>query len=88
MELLLSEEEITAHDALKLGAVNKVVPLHSLEKSTLNMAQAFAKKPSDSLTVIKRLLNYSEQNLADYLEFENQELIHSLGFPTLNNIFS
>ena len=87
-EILLSEKEITAKDALKLGAVNKVVPLYSLEKSTLNMAQEFAKKPSDSLTVIKRLLNYSEQNLTDYLEFENQELMHSLGFTTLNNRFS
>jgi 2-(1,2-epoxy-1,2-dihydrophenyl)acetyl-CoA isomerase len=87
-ELLLSEKEITAKDALELGAVNKIVPLHSLEKSTFNMAQTFAKKPSDSLTVIKRLLNYSEQNLADYLEFENHELMHSLGFTTLNNRFS
>lgn len=30
---------------------------------------------------------YSEQNMADYLEFENQELIHSIGFITLNNRF-
>lgn len=87
-ELLLSEEDITAEDALKLGFVNKVVPLRSLEKATLALAQELAKKPSDSLTVIKRLLNYSEQKLADYLEFENHELTHSLGFITLNNGFS
>lgn len=57
-ELLVSEKEITAHDALKLGAVNKVVPLHPLEKITIGMAQAFAKKSSDSVKIIKRLLNY------------------------------
>lgn len=81
-ELLLSEKEITAKDALELGVVNKVVPMHSLEKSTLKMAKVFAKKPSDSITAIKRLLNYSEQNLANYLEFENHELMHTLGFST------
>ena len=87
-ELLLSEEEITAKDALELGVVNKVIQLHSLEEATLEMAQAFAKKPSDSLTVIKRLLNYSDQNLADYLELENQELMHALGFATQFHRFS
>ena len=79
-ELLLSEEEITAKDALELGVVNKVVPLHLLEEATLERARAFAKKPSDSLTAIKRLLNYTDQDLADYLEFENRELMHALGF--------
>lgn len=79
-ELLLSEEEITAKDALELGVVNKVVPLHSLEEATLEKAQAFAKKPSDSLKVIKRLLNYTARDLGDYLELENQELMHTLRF--------
>jgi len=87
-ELLLSEEEITAQDALELGVVNKVVPLHSLESSALEMARVFAKKPSDSLTMIKKLLNYPDQNLADYLEYENQELMHVLGFPTEFHRFS
>ena len=86
-ELLLSEEEITAKDALDLGVVNKVVPLHSLEISTLEMAREFAKKPSDSLTMIKRLLNYPDQNLADYLEYENHELMHALEFSTEFNRF-
>jgi 2-(1,2-epoxy-1,2-dihydrophenyl)acetyl-CoA isomerase len=81
-ELLLSEKEIKAHDALKLGAVNKVVPLHSLEKITLKMAQEFAKKPADSVKLIKKLLNSSKQNPADFLEFENHELMHTLGFKT------
>ena len=87
-ELLLSEEEITAKDALEFGVVNKVVPPHSLEISTLEMAQAFAKKPSESLTAIKRLLNYPAQNLGDYLEYENHELMHALGFATQFHRFS
>lgn len=87
-ELLLSEEEITAKDALELGVVNQVVPVHSLKKVTIEKAQKYAKKPSESLTVIKRLLNYSERNLEDYLEFENQELMHTLGFFTEHGRFS
>jgi len=79
-ELLLSEEEITAHDALEFGLVNKVVPLHSLKECTLEKAQAFAKKPPGSLTAIKRLLNFADQDFADYLEMENHELMHILRF--------
>jgi len=77
-ELLLSEEEITAHDALAFGLVNKVVPLHSLKECTLEKAQVFAKKPSGSLAAIKRLLNFADQDLDDYLELENHELMNVL----------
>ncbi|MGV7223936.1 MAG: enoyl-CoA hydratase/isomerase family protein [Nitrospinales bacterium] len=84
-ELLLSEEEITANDALELGLVNKVVPPHSLKECTLERAQAFAKKPSDSLTAIKRLLNFADQDFVDYLELENHELMHVLRFAAGNS---
>jgi len=79
-ELLLSEEEITANEALELGLVNKVVPLHSLKERTLERAQAFAKKPPGSLKAIKKLLNFADQDFEDYLELENQELMHILRF--------
>jgi 2-(1,2-epoxy-1,2-dihydrophenyl)acetyl-CoA isomerase len=88
LELLLSEKEITAKDALKLGVVNKVVPSHSLKKATLEMAKEFAEKPSDSLRIIKRLINYPDRDLADYLELENSELMHALGFTTEYSRFS
>ncbi len=41
-ELLLSEKDLTAHEALRLGLVNKVVPPEQLEESSLNKAKEFA----------------------------------------------
>lgn len=80
---LLSEEEITAQEALRLGMVDKVVALSDLEEAVLKTAQHFAQKPAGSLSGVKRLLNYSMRDLKDYLEFENEELfriIMSNGF--------
>jgi enoyl-CoA hydratase/carnithine racemase len=71
---LLSEEEITAQEALRLGIVDKVVASSNLEEAALKTAQNFAQKPAGSLSGVKRLLNYSMRDLKDYLEFENEEL--------------
>ena len=73
-KILLSEEEITAQEALRLGIVDKVVALSDLEEAALKTAQHFAQKPAGSLSGVKRLLNYSMRDLKDYLEFENDEL--------------
>jgi enoyl-CoA hydratase/carnithine racemase len=71
---LLSEEEITAQEALRLGMVDKVVALSNLEEVVIKTAQHFAQKPAGSLSGVKRLLNYSMRDLKDCLEFENEEL--------------
>ncbi len=73
-ELMLSDKEITAQEALRLGLVNKVVPFEDLEAAAMKKAREFAQKPSSALTGVKRLLNYSMKDLAGYLEFENQVL--------------
>ena len=73
-EIFLSEEEITAQEALRLGIVDKVVALIDLEEAALKTAQHFAQKPIGSLLGVKRLLNYSMKEIEDYLEFENEEL--------------
>ena len=74
-EILLSDRDINAHEALKLGIVDKIVPVEELEDAALEMAQHLARKPAKTLTVIKRLLNYSIKDLMDYLDFENQEIL-------------
>jgi enoyl-CoA hydratase/carnithine racemase len=73
-EILLSEEEITAQEALRLGIVDKVVTLSDLEETALKTAQHFTQKPTGSLLGVKRLLNYTIKEIEDYLEFENEEL--------------
>ncbi|MFC1859145.1 enoyl-CoA hydratase/isomerase family protein [Thermodesulfobacteriota bacterium] len=71
-DFLLSEKEITAHDALQMGIVNEVVPVGVLEERAMEVAEQFAKMPATSLWGIKKLINYSCKDLSDYLEFENQ----------------
>lgn len=75
LEVLLSERDIDAYEALELGIVNKIVPLDDLEAKAFETATYFRKIPSTSLTGIKRLLNYSLKELKDYLEYENEELL-------------
>ncbi len=43
------------------------------------MAQHLARKPAGTLTVVKRLLNYSIKDLQGYLDFENQEILKIIG---------
>ena len=80
-ETLLSAEEITAQEAMRLGIVDKVVPLGELEEAALKVAQSFAQKPATTLSGVKRLLNYSMKDLQGYLDLENQELIKMLESP-------
>jgi len=78
-ELLLSEEDITAEEALRLGLVDKVVPLNDLREAAMDRAREYAGKPARSLRCIKRLIGYSLKDLHDYLEFETRELTNMIG---------
>ena len=77
-EILLSSKSISAHEALKLGIVNEVVPYRRLEDAALRAAQRFAQKPTASLSGTKKLLNYPVEDLEDYLAFETKELLRTL----------
>jgi hypothetical protein len=82
-KILLSGENINAQEALRLGIVNKVVPVNDLKEAALSIAQRFAKIPAQYSSGIKRLLNYNIRDLKDYLEYENEILrgiIHSDNF--------
>ena len=74
-EILLFRKEITAHEALKLGIVDRVVTFENLESETLKIAHQFCERPSSTLSGTKRLLNFPIKDLKEYLEFENQEFL-------------
>ena len=74
-EILLSGRDITAHEAISLGIVDRIEPLDKLEETALEMARRFSQKPVSSLSVIRRLLNYSRKDLEGYLRLENKELL-------------
>jgi 2-(1,2-epoxy-1,2-dihydrophenyl)acetyl-CoA isomerase len=73
-EVLLYEKDITAQDALRLGIVDRVVPLEKLEESAIKVAHWFSRKPARTLEGVKKLLNRSKEGLIENLELENQEI--------------
>jgi 2-(1,2-epoxy-1,2-dihydrophenyl)acetyl-CoA isomerase len=77
-EILLSGQDITALEALRLGIVDKVVPLAELNEEALKVAKSFAEKPAGSLSGVKALLNYFIKDLEEYLKLENQLLLGML----------
>ena len=56
-ELLWAGEPMTAEEALRLGAVNRVVPRDSLDEETMKLAQKIALTPPGTLQATKRSIN-------------------------------
>ncbi len=73
-QLLLLEDEIPAEQALKLGIVDTVVPHTELETTALRAAQKISQTQPRTLSGVKRLTNYSLQELKVYLARETEEL--------------
>jgi len=78
LEILLCDTDIIADEAMKLGIVDRVVPQEELEKAAIDTARRFAQKPARSLAGLKKLINYSMNNLKDYMAIEYKELIKVL----------
>lgn len=83
--IMLSEEDITAGEALKLGLVDEIAAFNELQDAAFKVAEDFARKPSRSLKCCKRLLNFSFKDLREYLEFETDELTKMIG-PSGNGL--
>ena len=79
-QLLMSEKEISASEALEIGIVDIVVPYDKLAVTAIQTAQDWTQRSTRSLIGIKRLLNYSMKDLNDYLNFESDELLKTIGF--------
>ncbi len=75
LEILLSEEDISAQKALELGIVDKLVSADELENAALETARKFARKPGTTLAGVKRLLSYSMKDLEGFLQLENKVLL-------------
>ncbi len=61
-EMLFTSDEISAQDALRLGAVNHVVPRAELTSFTLAMARRIAEKNAFSLKLTKMAVNAAQDN--------------------------
>jgi len=71
MELTLLSERITADEAMRLGFVNKVVPLAELDAAVDKIAQQIARSARGSMAGAKRLVNTSlSHSLSEQLNAE------------------
>ncbi len=74
-EILLSGDDITAAQALEMGLVDEVVPAAQLDEATMKTAMHYAGLPRQTLTGIKRLMNFTTVDLKKYLEYENHVIV-------------
>jgi 2-(1,2-epoxy-1,2-dihydrophenyl)acetyl-CoA isomerase len=74
LELMLSNDGLTASQAHVLGIAQRVVPVDELETAAIECARDFASKPAAALALNKRLLNSDLGRLEKCLELETQEL--------------
>jgi 2-(1,2-epoxy-1,2-dihydrophenyl)acetyl-CoA isomerase len=70
-ELMLTGDPIPAHEAERMGLVNRVVPHHRLHEESHELAARLAKGPSQSHAMIKAALNRWPASLETLLEMES-----------------
>ena len=78
-QILLTRKTIKAQEALQLGLVDQVVSADKLGDVALETACHIAKYPMSSITGLKKLVNYSLNDLEDYLHFERSRLMNIIG---------
>src|SRR5205823_14349894 len=76
MAIALLGETFDADEALRLGLVNKVVPMAALESSVNQLAQRLAAGPTRAIGRLKRLVRTSfEDDLPTRLDRERDEFV-------------
>lgn len=77
-ELFMTGDAVSAHRALQIGMINRVVPAESLTEEAFAMAKKLAQMPTGSIGRIKRMLNASFSNdLGTQLSLEHECQIQS-----------
>lgn len=78
-ELLFTAGVIDAHEAHRLGMVNRVVPPASLEEATLALADQIAQMPPHALMLAKRAVNQALDAQGQQVALRAAFDLHSLG---------
>ena len=74
-DVLLSNSDITSHEALALGLVDRIVKEDHLRDAAFDALKGYGHIPANALAGVKRLLQYPLRDIGDYLEFENEEFL-------------
>lgn len=78
-ELLFTGGFIDAHEAHKLGMVNRVVPLDDLHTETKALAENIAKKHAHGLLMAKQAVNQTLDAQGQSSSLQNNYNLHALG---------
>ncbi|MBI2304506.1 MAG: enoyl-CoA hydratase [Chloroflexi bacterium] len=81
-ELLWTGDRITAMEAWRLGAVNKVVPREKLEEETLRIARKIALTPNVTVSLTKRSINRTLDIMGQADAWDYHMLIHQMSHHT------
>ena len=80
LRLILTGEPIDAHEALRMGLVDEVVPDDALRARTLELARAVAGQPPLAVRLAKQAVRAAlEQPLASGLAYERELFITAFG---------
>ncbi len=86
MAIALLGDTFDAAEALRLGMLNKVVPLHELEAATNAIAQRLAAGPTRAIGRMKRLIRTSfDRELGDQLDREQDEFMANVRTEDFTN---
>jgi len=72
-KMIMLGERIKAEEALRIGLVDKVVPIEKLHEEAILLSKKLIEKPINSLKYAKRLINISTQipiNIGELIEAE------------------
>ena len=73
MEMLLTGEKLSAHEAVQFGLINKCVPLERLHVDTLNLAKLIASKPTSTVKIGKEAFyKQVEMSLGDAYNYTSE----------------
>ena len=78
-EMLFTGEAIGAEEAKTLGMVNHVVAREDLEKSTLELAQKIAERPSMGLKLAKQSVNQAQDSQGFWTALQAAMSLQQLG---------
>lgn len=81
-EMLFTGDPIDAHEAHRLGLVNRVVPRADLEEQTLALAQKIAAGPPVAIQMMKRSLNHTLDAMGQREALEYHFMLHQLSHST------
>ena len=74
-ETLLLNRDMDVHKALELGLVDRVLPVSGFDDAAVVIAEKFARTPGRTVAGLKKLVNFSRQDLKAYFEMEKQEIL-------------